>query len=885
MKKHLLFFLLSTAVFLQKNTAQAQNQLFGLASKGGSGNLGSIFHYIPATDTLIADNSFTSPYVGKEPYYTQLCLGSNGKFYGLSSKGGASDSGVLFEWDPSTGSYTAKVEFGASKGRLPLGTLVQVNGNFYGTCTVGGDSGYGTLFEWNPANNKLTVKHAFGTSGFAPNGTLTVLNNKLYGTTSGQGLGNKGGVIFEFDPTSNAYTEKYNFGSSNLTGQEPMGAMVVYNGSLYGMTNEGGNGLGVIYQYNPTSNTCTNRHSFDGSAGGEPEGALVVYNNSLYGMGYSGGVNGMGTIFEWNPLTGIITKKVDFDDTNGAYPTGSLCLLNGKFYGMTPDGGAQAKGVFFEWDPSNNTFIKRLDFTGLNGDSPVGTPAVKGSSVYALTTKGGASNAGSIFEWNPAGSIYTKKLDLSGNKGILPQGSLIRINKKLYGLTSEGGESNGGVLFEWDPKARTYTVKVNFNAATGTAPLSELCEMNGRYFGTCSKGGANRIGTIFEWNPESGAFTKKVDFTGPMGAFPKGKLCAFNGKLYGFAYGGGGKDALGTLYVYDPTSNSLNKIKELNFDSGVNPEGGLVVFNNKLYGTIKAGGKNNAGTLIEYDPATGIFAKKADFNSATGAAPSGTMIAYKDGLFGLCFEGSPTKYGSVFFWSPESQLQSVANLEQSTGHALGSFVFSDGKLYALSNDGGSQKAGAVISFNPANNTVGLEADLLNTIGNKPIFTQLVALPCELDNSVFQNGTNLYANQENGKYQWINCSGNVPVAGATEQSFKPTKSGKYAVIIRKDGCIDTSSCSTVTVFSSVEENEANALAISPNPTSGKVRLDLPERMNGTLSVYDIQGKRLQEMLVRQEQIIDFSLEGYPKGIYVIKLEDGKGAYRSARVHKE
>lgn len=52
------------------------------------------------------------------------------------------------------------------------------------------------------------------------------------------------------------------------------------------------------------------------------------------------------------------------------------------------------------------------------------------------------------------------------------------------------------------------------------------------------------------------------------------------------------------------------------------------------------------------------------------------------------------------------------------------------------------------------------------------------------------------------YQWINCSNNQPISGATSSSFTPTVSGDYAVILTGSfpnlTCTDTSDCISVTV---------------------------------------------------------------------------------------
>jgi hypothetical protein len=71
--------------------------------------------------------------------------------------------------------------------------------------------------------------------------------------------------------------------------------------------------------------------------------------------------------------------------------------------------------------------------------------------------------------------------------------------------------------------------------------------------------------------------------------------------------------------------------------------------------------------------------------------------------------------------------------------------------------------------------------------------------CALNDDVMLEGTTLTANQENASYQWINCADNEPVNDANGQTFTPTVTGSYAVIISTpDNCTVTSACTEVLI---------------------------------------------------------------------------------------
>jgi len=65
-------------------------------------------------------------------------------------------------------------------------------------------------------------------------------------------------------------------------------------------------------------------------------------------------------------------------------------------------------------------------------------------------------------------------------------------------------------------------------------------------------------------------------------------------------------------------------------------------------------------------------------------------------------------------------------------------------------------------------------------------------------SVNQSGATLTASATGASFEWINCNGNIPVQGDTNQSFTASVTGSYAVVITQNGCVDTSNCFTANV---------------------------------------------------------------------------------------
>lgn len=502
-------------------------KLYGMTSSGGSG-YGVIFEWDPANNIFTKKINFDG-IQGASPQGS-LTL-SNGKLYGMTYQGGIYGAGVIFEWDPVANILTKKMDFDVTvpDGYSPIGSLSLSNGKFYGTTRDGGKNFYGVIFEWDPNTNIYIKKKDFEghSNGSHPSGSLAYGNGKFYGMTTdyeqGYQIGN--GVIFEWDPNNNAFIRKIMLNSSG-EGSNPYGSLILKDGKFYGMTSKGGeNGEGVIFEWDPSNSTYSKKIDFDAALmGSKPSGSLVLYNGKLYGMTSSGGTNNSGVIFEWDPVSNTYTKKVEFDNiTMGSSPVGSMIIEREIFYGMTSAGGANGEGVIFKWDPETNIYTKKIDFDGTEkGSSPFGDLALYEGKFCGMTCYGGTAGSGVLFEWNPVNNLFTKKRDFDSNaSGLYPKGSLSLKEGKFYGMTTNGGENGAGIIFEWDPASNDFVKKVDFEtAATGWNPQGSLILANGKFYGMTNNGGGSYKGVIFEWDPDNNSIVKLQDFNGNNGSSP-----------------------------------------------------------------------------------------------------------------------------------------------------------------------------------------------------------------------------------------------------------------------------------------------------------------------------------------------------------------------------
>jgi hypothetical protein len=111
-------------------------------------------------------------------------------------------------------------------------------------------------------------------------------------------------------------------------------------------------------------------------------------------------------------------------------------------------------------------------------------------------------------------------------------------------------------------------------------------------------------------------------------------------------------------------------------------------------------------------------------------------------------------------------------------------------------------------------------------GNSSTQDQNVVITNEIDNTVTKTGNLLSANESNSNatYQWVNCSNNANIAGATGKDFTPATSGQYKVRVTRGSCSEESACTAVALVG-VEENELANARIFPNPASKNIIIEL------------------------------------------------------------
>lgn len=714
--------------------AQGIHKFWGQTVLGGEHEAGVVFSTKTDGNGIKVEHAFKYKFPGASNWNMPL-VPYNGKFYGTTSADGKHLEGYIFEYDFATGEYRKCADLANIGGRGYVTALTLYNNKLYGATHWGGDDDRGILFEFDPVSRVLVKKYDFAsTQGYYPNADLSVYNGRLYSVTQYGGAHNVG-TVFQFDPATSVLEEQASFHPDN-TGWDMRAPFRLYNNKLYGVCQNGGSkDSGTIVEFNPQTNTLVQKADFALIGAGDLYFAgFTLFNGKFYGGSESGGANGVGLIYEFNPATGTLVKKVDLTVSGGYHIQTPLIGYGSKLYGTCVFGGNTGEGVLFEYDPATNTYTKKVNFGGAPGATPYAPMFHHNNKLYGISLTGGLRNKSILYEYDPQINGIKPKGYFDASDGHMPAGDLTLYKGKLYGTTAYGGEQGYGVIFSYDLASRTYSVLHHMDSAHGhMLYYGGLTLHNDKFYGVAFLGGVDDVGTIYEFDPATNVFTKKYDIGSGNGQYARCKLLSYNNLLYGTTVSGGNNNG-GVLFSYDPSTNTFSEKVHFYAALGINPMGTLVPYNGKLYGVTFSGGAHFNGTIFEYNPVNNGIIKRHDFEgSMDGKNPEAGLTLMNDKLYGVTYQGDGDNVGGTLFeYNPAnftctkiySFADGNARPTNTTLHAY------RGRLYGMTitQNGKFVGEGALFEYNPGKGTV-TEKDFFNQAnGRWPNYTKLTAVP-------------------------------------------------------------------------------------------------------------------------------------------------------------
>ncbi len=384
-----------------------------------------------------------------------LAADAYGNFYGASSSGGTSSSGVVFVIfpEPSGGCGTG-INTGngwceyvlynfcslanCADGNQPQGSASYLNakfarpGNIYGTTFYGGSHNAGIVFEISSKPILSSCPAGSNTSGgwcetvlynfcSFTSGDVCQDGNNPFGNLVEDSAGNLYGTVkngvFELSPNQQGgwdseliYADNFVQGGLAIDGAD----------NLYGIDADFVIGQGNVFKISLSQlgDPQVNIHTFEATPEGLPIGPPAIDSaGNVYGTTLTGGTKNLGTVWELILVTtgkkdGTYKKKILHTFTaekSGEYPeSGVLLDSSGNIYSTTFEGGGTecpgGCGTLFELVPNGETYKYKLlrSFNGADGASPEAYPFLNSAGdLYGLTAIGGTNNLGTMFEVTP----------------------------------------------------------------------------------------------------------------------------------------------------------------------------------------------------------------------------------------------------------------------------------------------------------------------------------------------------------------------------------------------------------------------------------------------------------------------------------------------------
>lgn len=651
------------------------------------------------------------------------------QLWGMTNAGGEEGVGTIFSITPG-GSFTKHYDFPLIEGGAPKGEFFEAsNGKIYGVTELGGSGGEGILFEYEATSNDIVVLHDFVTAtGTRPiAGVVQGSNGKLYGTCSAGGA-NGLGVLFEYDITTETYTDKVHFdGASN--GSQPQGMLcAATNGTIYGTCWTGGSfGTGVLFSYPPGGTSVSVLHNFAAppfTLGARPFAGVVQSGNKLIGTTQLGGSAGGGTLYEYDLISGTHAVLYNMGGVDGQTPLSAIVEVDGKYYGTTSVGGDFGQGVLYEYDPVGLAYQVIANFSSSNGTVPIGRPMDgQDGKLYGMCSNGGTNGEGILYSYDlVGGGGLVVEQQLAANNLGAGWGGLTLLNSGLaVGMTKEGGEGDSGGAFNYSLTTNTITVDVSFGFSLAGRPKGRLIEgTDGNLYGMTNTGGDSDEGVIFRFNPNNDAFTSLFSLGGSaFGGFPEGALFELNGFLFGMCRIGGTSNG-GTVFKYNLNNGVFTKLANLSATTGTEPIGSFVqAGNGLLYGVCSTGGASGHGTIIQVNPSTNAVSKVHDFDNTNGAVPIGDLLVASNGLmYGTAQTGGLNNDGVLFSFQTNGTFTKLEDLDFPAGASPeGKLLEFNNRLYGTTSSGGPSLSGVVYYWDLGTSTYTQISDLSSTTGS------------------------------------------------------------------------------------------------------------------------------------------------------------------------
>lgn len=331
--------------------------------------------------------------------------------FGTTYRGGKHNAGVLFSFNPATGTMDVLHHFDGVGGREPMDGLVVEDRAIFGATKSGGATGHGVLYRYDRITGSFDILHEFAArpdNGFYPHASPVRVGETLFGTTFHGGETVWGGAVYAFHLRTMEFRVLYSLSAE--TGRHPLGRLLHLDGWFYGLGSDYGHhaagAFGTLFRARADGSAFEVLHRFGGGErGSTPFGGLSHDGGGLLFGSTFGNVGDMadgGTVFSHNLDTGgnHVLRAFSGFEGSGAKPCAAPLYdpSRERLFGVcqgTDQQGTGVPGVLWSMRPDGTDFRVLHAFGGgISGRTPVGALQRVGDSLYGVTAHGGVEAFG-----------------------------------------------------------------------------------------------------------------------------------------------------------------------------------------------------------------------------------------------------------------------------------------------------------------------------------------------------------------------------------------------------------------------------------------------------------------------------------------------------------
>lgn len=560
-----------------------------------------------------------------------------------------------------------------------------------------------------------------------------------------------------------------------------------------------------------------------GILGGAVNGYFDIRNNSIGGITVAGTTSTGGIVPQWIQVQGTPSQNcIIANNTIGSTTTpNSLRLLAtapavvsfGIRHLITSGAGCQITNNTIQNYSNASTNAATVDYgvllistVGSQGTSTINNNVIREISGNASPATA-AINISAIAVQGYAGITH----DISGNTiSNLSNANSGAFGSYVLGIQTQGS-SMGGTMF----KNRIYDLR---NSNTGTPGLAGIYINNGLNW-TINN---NRISLT------NGSGTNALDLTGISEFMAQGSNVNLN---------------YNSIYLGGTSSGTTNSIA---YNHGGNAN--VVIKNNLLYNE-RTGGTGNHVAIASSSTSPSLGWNISDTNGFVSSDAS------KLALWGT----TPNDFAT---WKTNSGTD-VNSIASTNATVSSSSLFMGTATADLQINTSTFPVGYATPLVAV--TTDFEGDLRSTT-DPTIGSDENA--CVVNNAVTQALGVLTATQSGATYQWYECP-NTIIPGETNQSFTPSVSGDYKVVITLGGCSAESAC--VTALNNSSFTYVDRFVMYPNPSKGNVTIR--SDFDGTFQIINQLGQNVSSFKVVKDIPTSVNLQSLAAGMYFVKGTDG------------